>query len=958
MAGGYSLEIVSKVPFIAVLHLALAAAWMLTPCGNAQDLRYLSQQTWGTEEGLPQSSVHSVAQTPDGYLWIATEGGLARFDGTSFTIFDHTDESAFHSDDICCLADRGAAGLWIGTSDGVVRRTDGRFERYGEANGLPSTTVLSLRSDAGGDLLVETTGGWARLESNRFVSIAAPASEMMHGPDGASWEFTAQTVTATAHGATHVWRAGQELPRGRIATVSVDREGFAWIAMNVGLYVADSVTMAVKPVAALGGNSVLSVSEDAEGDHWVGTETTGLHVLRRLAFRSESGLAGVAVTSVAQAKDGSMWVGTRDDGVRRQQAGVWTEPVASNRLTSAVVLALAPAADGGVWVGTPDGLNYISGLGAVPSVQKITQADGLPDDSIRSLASDADGSLWVGTTHGLAHLRRVGGKITVENKTARDGLGGDLIGALFVPREGGAARSVAIWVSTSGGLSRVAMDGTVKTYSDKDGLGSPIVTSMAEDRSGALWAATADGGLSYFDGQRFHAAGGFAANGARENKIEGMIVDGKGALWLRMDRGVRRIASNWLYDCVTRSSCDGMSMRYGIADGLPNEELVFGASAVPWTAADGEVWFPTRGGVAVANAESVRSDAAAPPVVVQRLLIDDAAQALNGTQVSVPFGHSRITIEYVGLSFLAPAEVRYRYMLKGFDERWTEAGARRSATYTNLPPGMYEFAVQAANRDGVWSATGASVRFRVVPPVYRRWWFITLAGVLAVLLLVAVYLLRLRVLRREFNAVLAERNRMAREIHDTLTQDFVGTSLQLDIIGQQLKSGQTEQAIAQVKQTRRLVTDGLEEARRSIWELRANNSQDSLPTRMSRLVQRDTFAAIAPRLDVGGAYRTLEPRMEREILRITQEALSNVLRHAEATETVVELHYDRDALRLSVRDNGRGFVVDSAVAKQGHFGLLGMKERASSIDGSLEIASAPGEGSVVTLNVPLAGNVR
>jgi signal transduction histidine kinase len=707
----------------------------------------------------------------------------------------------------------------------------------------------------------------------------------------------------------------------------------------------------------------LSAFEDAEGDHWIGTETTGLHILRRLAFRSEMGLAGVAVTSVVQASDGTMWVGTRDDGVRRLRAGVWREPIGSGKLTSSVVLALAPAADGGMWVGTPDGLNYISGRSAVPggpapSVQKITQSDGLPDDSIRSLVADTEGSLWVGTTHGLAHLRRMGSRITVENKTVRDGLGGDLIGALFVPHVGGASRSAAIWVSTSGGLSRVAMDGTVKTYRDKDGLGSPIVTSMAEDRSGVLWAATADGGLSYFDGQRFHAAGDLATNGARANKIEGMIIDGKGALWLRMDRGVRRLAASWLYDCVTRGSCSETSTRYGIADGLPNEELVFGASAVPWRAADGEVWFPTRGGVAVANAESVRGDVVAPPVVVQRLLIDDAAQPLNGTQVSVPFGHSRITIEYVGLSFLAPAEVRYRFMLKGFDERWTEAAARRSATYTNLSPGAYEFVVQAANRDGVWSATGASVRFRVVPPVYRRWWFITLAAVLVVLLLVAVYLLRLRVLRREFNAVLAERNRMAREIHDTLTQDFVGTSLQLDIIGQQLKSGQTEQAMAQVKQTRRLVTDGLEEARRSIWELRADNSQDSLPTRMSRLVQRDTFAAIAPRMDVGGAYRALGPRMEREILRITQEALSNVLRHAEATKTVVELRYHRDALRLSIRDNGRGFVVDSAVAKQGHFGLLGMKERASSIDGSLEIASAPGEGSVVTLNVPLAGNVR
>jgi signal transduction histidine kinase len=214
--------------------------------------------------------------------------------------------------------------------------------------------------------------------------------------------------------------------------------------------------------------------------------------------------------------------------------------------------------------------------------------------------------------------------------------------------------------------------------------------------------------------------------------------------------------------------------------------------------------------------------------------------------------------------------------------------------------------------------------------------------------------LRLRRLRGRFDGVLAERNRMAREIHDTLTQDFVGTSLQLDLIAQQLSRGKVELAIDQVKRTRQLVTEGLDEARRSIWELRANNSQDSLPTRLTRVVEREQLAALKPRLHIGGAYREVEAKVERELLRVAQEALSNVLHHARATEVSVDLHYSNDTLMLTIADNGVGFSVDEGFRKTGHFGLLGMKERASLIDGTLEIASEPGQGTKITLRTPIS----
>lgn len=940
-------------------RLAACCTLLLLCCGQgvAQNLRYLSQQAWSTEDGLPQSSVHSIVQTPDGYLWIATEGGLARFDGIAFRIFDRGADPAFRSDDVCCLA-WDHDGLWIGTEDGLLRMQQGRFRRYGTADGLASSAIESLNVRREGALAVETSAGWAVWKQSGFETLSIAPGDLSSDRSGLSavpgsslWRFSTTTVSVGVAGAQRMWRVGHELPMGRIQTVFVDREGLAWVGLNSGLFVLKAEKPSATPVALLSGNSVLSIFEDAEGNHWIGTETSGLHVLRRLTFRSEPTLADQAVTSVVETTDGAIWLGTRDDGLRRVRNGEMDAPVAEARLTSAVILCLAPGTKGGLWVGTPDGLNYIDPGNAV---RRITSADGLPDDDIRALAVDPDGSVWVGTRQGLAHLQDVGKQFKINTLTSADGLGGDMIGSLLL-------KSGELWAATSGGLSVVRSNGKIHNFTTHDGLGATIATSIAQDRTGQLWVATHNGGLGFYDGERFVPVGAFQSAVDHDGNIEGITADRLGFLWFRMDRGIRRIAISALRACVGKVPCtlpNRVMTRYGLADGLPNDEVVAGEPSTGWLAGNGELWFPTRGGVAIVDTEHLPSNRVAPPVVLQRFLVDDLSEPLGPASIDIPFGHARFTMEYAGLSFTAPSEVRYRFRLEGFDKHWTDAGSRRSATYTNLTPGSYLFHVQAMNNDGVWNRAGAELRFRIIPPIYRRWWFLLLGLLVLLALLAGMYLLRLRRLKGEFDAVLAERNRMAREIHDTLTQDFVGASLQLDLITQYLSRGKVELAMDQVKRTRQLVSEGLDEARRSIWELRANNSQDTLPTRLARIVQQDTFNAIAPKLHLGGAYRPVEPRVERELLRIAQEALTNVLHHAHATETSVELHYSSDMLMLTVEDKGVGFVVHEASSKAGHYGLLGMKERAAAIDGTLELTSQPGKGTRVTLRVPVEPSKR
>lgn len=861
---------------------------------GAQDVRRLTMQTWSTEEGLPQNSVHAIAQTSDGFIWAGTEGGLVRFDGARFDVFGRGTDKAFTSDDICCLVAGPDGGLWVGTSDGVVEFRHGKFVRGGAA-------------------------------------LPVASSE---------WSWTANEVVLQRGAARQVWDAGRELPAGRVATVYGDRSGRAWVGMNSGLVVIDPAGHSVTPVEELKGSSTLSVFEDREGSFWVGTESSGLHLLRQQKFRGISGLAGKAITSVAGGNDGTVWVGTREDGVFRVVGDKVDAPVAVRALTSGVVLALAPGAGGGVWVGTPDGLNRVDKTGRV---RQITTANGLPDDYVRSLASEPDGGVWVGTRHGLVHV--CGDRI--DTLTSMDGLGGDLIGALLREPDG------ALWVATSGGLSMIGADGKIRNFATGDGLATPIVSALALDRRQRMWAVTDDGTVSWFDGGRFRAVTRLLADAG--SGVQGLWFDGAGSLWVRMDRAIERIGAVALAECVKRSPCsltDDAIVRYGAADGLRNDEVVPRAMALPWMAADGELWFPTRSGVAIVQTGAATATAS-PPVVVERLLVDDAAVELGG-EPQIASGRARLTMEYAGLSYLAPTEMRYRYRLDGFDTGWTEAGNRRSATYTNLPPGWYTFRVEARNNDGAWSPAGAELRFRIVPPIYRRWWFLMLVALAIGAAVYGVYLLRLRRLRTRFDAVLAERNRMAREIHDTLTQDFVSTSLQLDIVAQQLKRGQVERAIEQVRQARQLVTEGIAEARRSIWELRANTSQDTLPTRLTRLTEREAFAGIHPEVKVRGAYRALEPRVEREILRVTNEALMNAMKHAAPQHTTVDLYYSSEALLLTIKDDGAGFDVDNAAAKEGHYGLVGMRERASIIDGTLEILSAPGQGTTILLRVPLA----
>jgi signal transduction histidine kinase len=321
--------------------------------------------------------------------------------------------------------------------------------------------------------------------------------------------------------------------------------------------------------------------------------------------------------------------------------------------------------------------------------------------------------------------------------------------------------------------------------------------------------------------------------------------------------------------------------------------------------------------------------------------------------LKVQAGHNHFQFDYAGLSYTSPQKVRYRYMLEGFDHQWTEAGARRSAYYTNIPPGHYTFRVQAANNDGFWNNEGAALGFTLRPHFYQTIWFYLLLLAFAAALVFLAFRLRLLRAQREFNAVLAERNRIAREVHDTLAQGYVGVSVQLEVLSELLRNQKTDAAVRQLDTARQHVREGLAEARQSIWALRSQDSgENTLPVKLRRTTEQANGNGIEATFSIFGAYRPMPPGMEREFLRVGQEAIHNVKKHAGAKHLVVQLEYGPAEIALVVRDDGRGFKVAEGVdSPPGHYGLTGMRERADAIGGTLELTSDLGSGTTVRLQV-------
>ena len=918
-----------------------------------------------TVQGLPADTVWFSYEDSRHRIWAITSAGPAFFDGKSFAPIAQTQPAGPLNRD--ALAEDAQGMLWLGGSSGVFALDTRPATPRLALHLLSGTEVETVQFDREHNLLIGGSEGLERYAGGTLTPLPishrpgkTEVTALEPDADGSMW-------VGTAAGMVHLARDGATLPiqdsgdsgSERVDRLFRDRQGVLWVATERGVFrLQDNRLQSFASGSRLAVNRILSLYEDREGDLWVGTDSGGLNLLRDQKFTTyttSDGLSGNLVRCVFESAQGELWIGTDGAGLNRRTSTGFAHLTTADGLSSNVILSLTGGAGGDLWIGTPNGLNLLHRRSG--HIERFTSADGLPDDFIRSLYSDRDGSLWIGTRHGLAHL--TAGKFS--SYSGMDGLGSDFIGAIFRSTQGdpGRAHEGDLWIGTSGGLSRLH-DGAFSNSTVEQGLSNNTVTAIAQDAQGTLWLGTNGGGLN-----RLRRAAAehpsqptiqaFPWNSkALPGTIYGILEDAGGHLWLSSQSGIYRVSLAQLNEYRPPQSIAVDA--YGTADGMNIRECSGSGHPAAWKLADGSLWFATLDGISFIDPAHAPENRVPPPVVIEKVLVDDQVRGLDQELIVRP-GANRLEFQYAGLSFVAPQKVQYRYQLQGFDHGWIEAGSRRAAFYTNLPPGSYRFLVMAANNDGVWNTAGASFALRLLPHFYQTWWFYSALALAGLLLGYLVYRWRVLQVEAQWGAVLAERGRLAREIHDTLAQGFVGISVQLELVAR-LLAGSRDAALQQLDQARALVRASLDEARTSIWDLRSENAgAEDLPARLRQSCNR--IASGSPSkvyLQVKGTYRPVTPKTEEELLRIGQEAVANAVRHAGATRIDVQLIYEAARVSLKVADDGRGFSPSpDRTGPEGHYGIKGMHERAEEIDAALVLESTPGGGTRVSVEAPLAG---
>jgi ligand-binding sensor domain-containing protein len=745
-------------------------------------LTHFSLDVWRIADGLPQNTVQDIVQTRDGYLWLATQEGLVRYDGLAFTVFDTSDAAiprnfveslheardgalwfgTFHggvtrysggkfrtyttrdglsANGATAIAEEPDGTLWFATLDsGLNRLQNGQITVYRVAQGLPDDRVLALQRARDGSLWIGTQSGLARLHGGRFTLFTRKdglpddiVSALAEGNDGCVWVGTRKGLSCFGQGRFTSYGARKGMPNAEIQVLRVDPAGALWIGTGGGLsrfYAGEFQSFTSRE--GLTQDIVLALAPDREGSLWIGTDGGGLNRFKDgkvVTLVSRDPRWQPAANTVVGDGHGGLWVGAYGGQINRLQGGAFTI-LPSDPLKQSIVRALARDGDD-LWIGTELGLSLLHG----GRFESLSGRDGLPATSVRAILRDRQGILWVGTD-GDGVARRQGRGFALYGE--RKGLAGNRVRVIHEDRQG------RVWIGTYGGLS-LFTDGRFTNFGAAQGLSDPLVRSLYDDAAGSLWVGTFGGGLFRLRDGRFDAW--TMREGLPSDTVYGITEDGSGHLWISCNRGIFRVAKAELEAVASRSARAVHPRLFGVADGMKSSECNGGNPAV-WKDEQGGLFFPTIDGVVRVDPERLPRNEVPPSVVVEQVLVN--GRPLEGRQeVTVPPGRPRVEIRFAGVSFLAPERMEMAYRLQGFDRDWIDAGARRVATYTNLPPGRYAFHVRASNDDGVAATEGASLVLRVEPRFYETWFF--LAACVGALALAGFGAHRLRVagLKRE-----------------------------------------------------------------------------------------------------------------------------------------------------------------------------------------------------------------
>jgi ligand-binding sensor domain-containing protein len=851
----------------------------------ARPLEELQMTRWDQQNGLLQDSVRAVAQTPDGLLWVASEEGLVRFDGTEFFAPSEFQQKA--NPRLYSIAVDLRGQLWMGSYIGVYCQTrKGSIEYYGEKAGFPPAGVYAVACDAEGTVWAGTyQAGLFRRSGDRFIEYT-PARELRRqvinriypSKSGELWVGASEGLYRINRSTESMqsWSTQNGLPSNWVTALAIDSLGRLWVGTSEGLAYLDHDRSHPVELPTADKTEVTALFAESHGMLWIGnakgdiwrivtdpraqngSQPEAMVKIREAEVRSSSsvtnGRRNALVTSFCEDTEGDIWIGS-DAGLFRISDTRFKVYSSNQGLPRDFVNCVFPSRSGKIWLGTDGGLAFLSGP-AAPRATLLQSVSPIVSEQITALYEDSHNILWVGTLTGslqqfrpepfskVAEPVRFGPEIQVSaicEVPPEDVWVGTFGAGLHYFKNGRLVRSFAerdgitrdtvhtlalgpdhtLWIAVAQGL-RTYRDGKLE-----DGLakeeGSPIhdcvFESLAVDSDGTIWAGASGSGLARI---RNGYAGRLCtmADGLFSDEFFTLLNDGRGYLWASSNRGIFATPMRELNAFFDGNQSKVNCRVFTIADGLPTAECVGGISNTSCRTRDGRLWFATVAGLAVTSRETLIADSRSPPIFLERLVANLTQSFLLGPSqppaILSPDTHS-IEIHYSGLSLATPESLQYRYRLVGFDPSWVDAGIRRVAYYTNLPPGNYEFHVITCNRDGIWSPENLAARlqFVVQPHFYQTWWFYIVCVGLVCLFIWGLYWWRLQ-------QILQERARLARDLHDTLTQGLVGILRQTESAIQSEREGRPTETIQILERVSALARETLLEARGALKALRAS----------------------------------------------------------------------------------------------------------------------------------------
>lgn len=979
---------------LAAVCLSLALALCLPSSAAGLDpQRPLTQallRIWQAQQGLPRAAIQSICQTHEGYLWLGTQEGLYRFDGVRFVTIEGSGFPVLRRTSICALCEDQQHRLWIATDNlGLYCWQNGELREFDATKQLPSSHVNCLLLDRAGDLWIGTDQGLARWRQKTLTVYGAKQGQTNSSVRALGTDADGRVLIGVnggqllrCDGSTINPLKLTSLPEGsEINAVHAGGDSL-WIGTTHGLIrqtgsderlfttadgLGDDLIYSVVPGSSgticvgtkngfcrlqgerverfqtrdgLSQSTACALCEDHEGSLWVGTKH-GLNQLvdRRtlLPFTVSEGLPSNETGPILQDSAGRVWVGTLDAGLA-QFAGRQFSTVATrdDGLPSNKILALADGKSDGLWIGTDAGLcRWQEGQIAA----RYSVAEGLPSQVIQALTIDRRGTLWIGTARGLASLRD--GQIVA---LAAESQPNESVKAI-------ACSQSQVFVSyEDAGLFEILGSQLQKVH---DTHGQLDVSACYGDPHGPLWMALRGRGLGQYVGGKLSVFG--VKDGLFDDDIFGIASDDKGQLWMGCSRGIFSVPLADLDKLAAGKISRLSSTPFSPTDALRTIECRSGVQPAVWKMQDGCVWFSTIRGLIVIDPQRANRALPRPAVVIEEVRV-------NGVDVhpeaarSFPAGTKNLEFHYTALSLASPTRIAFQHKLDGYDTEWIPAGTRREAYYTNLSPGHYRFRVRATNADGAEEEAAQPVAFTLAPFFYQTRWFIpTIIAALGAVSW-AGYRLRIRQIKMRLQAVMTERSRIARELHDTLIQGFSGVTMQLQALTTRMPP------TPELETLREIITDAgnsLREARQTVAGLRAGpGTAVDLAAAIAQTARQLTDSSdVQVRLRLSSVRAAIGPQVQYNVLRIVQEAIANALKHSGATAIEVSLAATRNCLSISVQDNGSGFAAQQLDhAQAGHYGLIGMRERAAQIGAKIEWQSTR-SGTTVILSCPVPNSL-